>query len=213
MEARSIHTAETGRSERLSVALLVSVALHAGAGMLPSGASPGGSGMAPLHPARLTVVAPRVIRPEASSPAPARPATPAAAVPVAARPEEVPAVDANAAPGIRARYFLPAELTERARVEHMASLEPPEILGLLGDGMLRVEILLDAAGRVDDVRVLQRSVPDVFVEHAVEVFRQASYRPGRIYDRAVPSVMQIDISLAPLRPEFISPIERSPPPR
>lgn len=209
MEAGNAHAAGFGGG-RLTAALLVSAALHVGAGMLPSGAQSGGVAL-PLRPAaRLTVVASSATRPQASAQEAPRPATTVAALP-AGETAAIPAVDGRSGTGGEARYFLPGELTERARVEDMASLEPPEILGLLGDGTLRVEILLDAAGRVDDVRVLQRSVPDVFAEYAVAVFRQASYRPGRIFDRPVPSLMQIDISLAPLRPEFISPIERSPP--
>lgn len=186
-----------GGTARLAAALLASVALHgAGAGLAASAGSPAAAGTpAP----RLAV---HLVAASEATPAKAPPTPPPGTAPTA-----------GAASGIAARYFRPSELTERARIERIDPLEPPEILGLVGEGTLRLEILLDATGRPDAVRVLQSSAPEVFTAHAVAVFRQASFRPGRIFGRGVPSRLQIEISLAALRPEFISPIERNAAPR
>jgi TonB family protein len=99
------------------------------------------------------------------------------------------------------RYYPSAELDHVAMPLADIGLQFPQGgEGIDYFGTLRMDVYIDAAGRVDEVRILESTVPLQFQRSAVAAFSKARFEPARRMGRAVKSVKRVEVRFeAPLR--------------
>jgi TonB family protein len=99
------------------------------------------------------------------------------------------------------RYYPAAELDRVAMPLADIGLEfPKEREGIDYFGTLRMDLCIDAAGHVDEVRIVESTVPLQFQRSAVAAFSKARFEPARRMGRAVKSVKRVEVRFeAPLR--------------
>lgn len=154
--------------------------------------------------------------PPAAAPVPApapEPATPPAPTPPAAAPApplegkpEPAAAAGSAAPevtppatlaiksAVDLNYYSARELDVQPRaLRRIVPVYPP---GPDRDGIsgrVRLQLKLEADGRVSEVEVLTAEPPGLFEESAVKAFRQARFRPAKRAGRPVRALMEIEV--------------------
>jgi len=202
---------------RLTAALAASAVLHAGMLVLPAGdLSPRGSGRAEVRnePLRAELRRPLPATKPASESttkaqlAPEQPAAPSPTAPEAA-PE--PGSDDRAAGfGIPLpHYYGPREVSERARPAQDIDLEPPELLGVPGQGKLILLLWINESGSVDRVETESSQVDNAIEKVIAEQFRRARFAPANLDGRSVKSRMKIEVVVRPPVSYVVPP----PPPR
>ncbi|MEW5967848.1 MAG: energy transducer TonB [Pseudomonadota bacterium] len=206
------------RLQRPLAALWISLGLHAALIALIQGVPPTAGGTASLIEARL--VLPHTPQPAATVPPDSEAATPepdplvaddaADAVPVEtarAKPapaEPVPPAAVPAPPVAPAgpAIAIPVDLTfytaRQLDVQPRAlgSIEPdypPDADREQRSGKVRLQLKLEADGRVSDVEVVQADPPGVFDDSAVRAFRDARFSPARKDGRAVRALLLIEV--------------------
>ena len=60
-------------------------------------------------------------------------------------------------------------------------------------GKLRLQLKLQADGRVSDIEVLSATPPGVFEESALQAFREARFSPAQKNGRPVRALVQIEV--------------------
>lgn len=193
---------------RLTAALAASAVLHAGMLVLPAGdLSPRGSGRAEVRNEPL--------RAELRRPLPAtKPASEATTkAQLAAAPEAAPepgSDDRAAGLGIPLpHYYGPREVSERARPAQDIDLEPPELLGVPGQGKLILLLWINESGSVDRVETESSQVDNAIEKVIAEQFRRARFAPANLDGRPVKSRMKIEVVVRPPVSYVVPP----PPPR
>jgi protein TonB len=68
---------------------------------------------------------------------------------------------------------------------------PPEADRQRISGMVRLQLKIEADGRVSDIEIVSAAPPDVFDESALGAFRSARFAPAQINGRPVRSLVQI----------------------
>lgn len=190
---------------RLSLAIAVSVALHASLvfGLHPSGAS-GRIQFASVIAARLSPL-------PAAEPLSAPPGELSAAK--AAQPpphdEAAPPRQAEARTGIGApaeagnpgwldiplptpRYYLAPELDRSPVPLQPVEPESPAEAGIT-EGTVVLRVRIDERGGVDDVTVVRAQPQDVFEKSAVAAFSRARFSPGMLYGQPVKSQILVEV--------------------
>jgi TonB family protein len=90
-------------------------------------------------------------------------------------------------------YLLASELDVRPLIQrHIMPLYPEHLPpGIRGVSL--VSILINANGRVDDVRLKLSSGQSAFDDAAIEAFRHARYRAGELNGRFVPAELTVEV--------------------
>ncbi len=107
---------------------------------------------------------------------------------------EVPAPAARALP--LPQYFPPEQLTRQPVLldDLEDALREPLEAGFRG--RLVIRLFIDAAGKVDGVRVLETTMPTEVEGLVVKAFYVARYRPGEIEGQAVKSEMTMEVGVS-----------------
>ncbi|MFP5411161.1 MAG: energy transducer TonB [Gammaproteobacteria bacterium] len=127
--------------------------------------------------------------PAVTKPAPAQPVPPAA-VPA---PPASPAGPAIAIP-VDLTFYTARQLDVQPRA--LGSIEPdypPDADREQRSGKVRLQLKLEADGRVSDVEVVQADPPGVFDDSAVRAFRDARFSPAQKDGRAVRALLLIEV--------------------
>lgn len=213
----------SSRRARAIVAIWISLGLHAALIALVQVSPPASTGAAPAIEARLVSshaeTAPSLsdgreaTETVAPQPTPLAPADVAGALPAVASPDP-PAVSPSApteaapaaAPGeasapspgislpVDLTYYTARELDVQPRA--LGRIEPtyPEAADRQQlSGRVRLQVKLEADGRVSDVEVVQADPPGVFDASAIEAFRAARFVPGQRGDRPVRALLLIEV--------------------
>lgn len=207
-----LHGPAAPLGRRLSLAVAVSVALHAALvfGLHPAGA-PGRMQLASMMTARLSPLpaveplsAPfgeRNAAAAAPQPSPDEPAPAAAQEP----PQE--ANPAAARGGIEAsldmgrrldvplpapRYYLASELDRNPAPLQPVEPESPAEAGA-AEGTVVLRVLIDERGVVDDATVVRAQPQDVFERSAISAFSRTRFSPGILYGVPVKSQMLVEV--------------------
>lgn len=202
---------------RLIDALAVSAAVHAGMLALPTGdLSLRGSGRAEVRnePLRAELRRPpAAAKPasEATTQAQLAAEQPAAQSPTA--PEAAPeqGIDDRAA-GLGVplpHYYGPREVSERAMPAQDIDLEPPELLGIPGQGKLILLLWINESGGVDRVETESSQVDNAIEKVIADQFRRARFSPANLDGKPVKSRMKIEVVVRPPVSYVVPP----PPPR
>jgi TonB family protein len=99
------------------------------------------------------------------------------------------------------RWFTAAEIDAPAQPAGFITPNFPQ--GPRGTGYLgrlRIDVYIDAAGKVSRVEVVESTLPPVFAERAVEAFAAARFEPARRFGRAVRSVKRLELDIEPPAP-------------
>ena len=93
---------------------------------------------------------------------------------------------------------LPVErgLTRRPSLLAPVSFSYPANIGVQG-GRVRVRILLDSKGKVEDMRVMHAVPPGVFDQAALAALRLARYAPGFVGPNALRSYLYMEVTFGP----------------
>ena len=92
------------------------------------------------------------------------------------------------------RYFTAAEVDRVAfPLRDVGLAFPPGRAGIDYFGTLRMNVYIDAQGRVERVEVLEATVPASFRASVVRAFEQARFEPARRWGRAVMSVKKVEV--------------------
>lgn len=187
-------------SRRLVAALILSIAVHLWlAGEVPVGASrPAAASARPvmtvrIEPGRVPRAVPPApegevaVRPAQSRRTTAEPAAPAVAV---ATPTLLPFADPTYYPARQLDVY-PALLAP------LAPAYPPRALDEGRSGHVLVLVLIDAAGRVDEVSVVEAEPRDYFEEAAKQTFANAQFSPARRNGLPVKSRVLIQLDFDP----------------
>ena len=151
---------------------------------------------APLQPAEPLAEA------EPVAPAPAvEPPTPAATLPtppVEPRPAEPVAAEAAPAGALSAAvdltYYPARELDVQPRARsRIDPVYPEEAVAQRLSGRVRLQLKLEADGRVSDVEVVEADPPGVFDASAVRAFRAARFSPAQRGGRPVRALLLIEV--------------------
>ncbi len=101
------------------------------------------------------------------------------------------------------RYFTAEEVDRVAYpLRDVGLVFPPGRAGIDYFGTLRMDVYVDAQGRVDRVDVLEATVPAAFRASAVHAFEQARFEPARRWGRAVKSVKKVEVRFEAPLPEL-----------
>ena len=187
-------------SRRLVAALLASLAFHLWlVREVPIGTSrPTSSSARPvmtvrIEPGRVPSAAPRIpggdmpIRPSPSRRAAVEPSAPAPSV---ATPTLLPFADPTYYPARQLDVY-PALLAP------LTPAYPPRALAEGRGGRVLVLVLIDAAGRVDEVSVVEAEPPDYFEDAAKRTFENAQFSPARRNGMPVKSRVLIHLDFDP----------------
>lgn len=149
---------------------------------------------APVPAPALEPVAPLVPEP---APAPAPPPEPAPGPPApagSAIPEVSPPATLTIKSAVDLNYYSARELDVQPRaLRRIVPVYPP---GPDRDGIsgrVRLQLKLEADGRVSEVTVLAAEPPGLFEESAVKAFRPARFRPAKRGGRPVRALMEIEV--------------------
>lgn len=199
---------------RALVAVWISLGLHAAVIALVQMASPtaGGAGGPTIEVRLMPAAEPTPARGAAPEPASAgepvavaeesAPDTPPAQPPVAptpARPEPASGQSATAPltidSAVDLTYYTARELDVQPRaLQDIQPMYPPEADRLRQSGTVRLELKIEADGRVSDVSVVGADPPDVFDESARAAFAAARFSPAQKSGRPVRTRMLIEVS-------------------
>lgn len=146
----------------------------------------------------LPVVRPEVAPPKevspvpAPAPAPAAPATPAE--PAVAAPLPAPAPATAIASAVDLTYYSARDVDVHPRALHeVIPVYPADADRRRVSGKLRLQLKLQADGRVSDIEVLSASPPGVFDESALLAFRSARFAPAQKNGRPVRALVEIEV--------------------
>ncbi len=209
------------RLARPLMAIWISLGLHAAlfavVRVVPSGATAGASIIEARQVPRVAVV--QVVQPDVvpapaqddvAAPAPLAPAAtpdalpaspapdavdgapPAAAQPLPAAPEPTPVL---AIPSGADLNFYPArELDVQPRALHAIVPEyPPEADRQRLSGRVRLQIKLEADGRVSDIQIVGADRPGTFDDSVLKAFRAARFAPAQKDGRPVRALLLIEV--------------------
>lgn len=130
----------------------------------------------------------------AAEPAPAEPAPPEPVPPaVVPAPPAAPAGPAIAIP-VDLTFYAARQLDVQPRA--LGNIEPdypPDADRQQRSGKLRLQLKLEADGRVSDVEVVEAEPPGVFEDSAVRAFRAARFAPAQKDGRAVRALLLIEV--------------------
>ena len=99
------------------------------------------------------------------------------------------------------RWFAASEVSRVAYPLRDVGLAfPPGREGVDYYGTLRMDVYIDAEGRVDRVRVLESSVPASFRDGAVRAFEATRFDPAVRFGRPVKSVKRVEVEFKPPAP-------------
>jgi len=197
---------------RVLVAVWISLGLHAAVIALVQVASPtaGGAGEptievrlmpaaepTPAHEAALEPTPAGVPAAVADTPAIPPPPTDAPRSPVHAEP--APAQSATAPltidSAVDLTYYTARELDVQPRaLRDIQPTYPPEAERQRQSGTVRLELKIEADGRVSDVSVVSADPPDVFDESARAAFAAARFSPAQKNGRPVRTRMLVEVS-------------------
>lgn len=187
-------------AERLALAVIISAALHSllllginyhtGSGRP---VAPDLPGAAPLQVRLDRLLAPpddtfRVMESDSSPPSAF---SPAASLPL----RQVAAT--QSAPGASQlhseSYFRAGDLDVRPQIRDRVMPVYPETAGNLA-GKVIVNVFISASGTVDEVAVVQSGPPGIFDESAISAFGAARFTPGMKGQRAVKSLLVLEVN-------------------
>lgn len=94
-------------------------------------------------------------------------------------------------------YLAPEQLTEMPQILELGNLEPPGVIKPGDQGILVFDLLLNDQGKVDGIRVVATSVPPLFLDNTLQVFRRAGYKPGQELNRPMASRLRVEVTLKP----------------
>lgn len=194
-----------GTGETVFEAQLAPVAPRATAPVEPvSGQAPVPTPPVPAPPAPPLTLAPSetaepmpVARPQPAAPAPPGPVPPVPAVPAPVPPASPPpAVESpiTITSAVDLNYYSARELDAQPRA--LRKIVPVYPAGPDRDrisGTVRLQLKLEADGRVSDVEVVTADPPDLFDESALKAFRNARFRPAKRGGRPVRALIQIEV--------------------
>ncbi|MFN3545136.1 MAG: energy transducer TonB [Thiobacillus sp.] len=144
----------------------------------------------PLVPAEIAEVLPAVATAE---PPAAPPSIPTEASPAAA-PSEASAPSPGISLPVDLTYYTARELDVQPRARGRIEPAYPEAADRQQlSGRVRLQVKLEADGRVSDVEVVQADPPGVFEASAVEAFRAARFLPAQRGGRPVRALLQIEV--------------------
>lgn len=197
---------------RALVAVWISLGLHAAVIALVQVASPtvGGAGGPTIEVRLMPAAEPTPARGAAPEPAPAgvpvaAPDTPAVSPP----PTDTARSPAHAGPApaqsatapltidsaVDLTYYTARELDVQPRaLQDIQPTYPPEADRLRQSGTVRLELKIEADGRVSDVSVVGADPPDVFDESARVAFAAARFSPAQKNGRPVRTRMLVEVS-------------------
>ncbi|MEW6589872.1 MAG: TonB family protein [Pseudomonadota bacterium] len=145
----------------------------------------------PLAEAEPVVPAPAVDLPVPAAALPTLPAEPRPAEPAAAD----PAPAGGLAAAVDLTYYPARELDVQPRALHAISPEyPAEADRQRQSGTVRLQLKLEADGRVVDASVVDATPPGVFEDSALRAFRAARFAPARKDGRPVRALILIEVS-------------------
>jgi protein TonB len=137
-------------------------------------------------------------------PQPVTPASlpPAAAVPAAPQPAPAPVPQAASAPAPAAAITSSVDLTYYSARD--VDVHPRALREIVPDypadadrkrlsGKVRLQLKLEADGRVSDIDVVNASPPELFDESAVKAFREARFAPAQRNGRPVRALVLIEV--------------------
>lgn len=159
----------------------------------PQDASQAAPLLAPAETAAaLPVAAPVSLAPPPVEPAASYPpsATPAADAPLA--PESPPVAAITSA--VDLTYYTAREVDVHPRpLREIVPAYPADAERQRLSGTLRLQLKLEADGRVSDIELVSADPPDVFDESAVRAFRDAHFAPAQKDGRPVRALMLIEV--------------------
>ncbi|MBT9539959.1 energy transducer TonB [Thiobacillus sp.] len=144
----------------------------------------------------LPVARPQVALPPDVPPAPApAPADPvASAEPAVAVPPPAPAPATAITSAVDLTYYSARDVDVHPRALHeVIPVYPADADRRRVSGKLRLQLKLQADGRVSDLEVLSASPPGVFDESALQAFRTARFAPAQKNGRPVRALVQIEV--------------------
>ncbi len=146
----------------------------------------------------LPVARPQVAQPPDVPPAPApapAPADPvASAEPAVAAPPPAPAPATAITSAVDLTYYSARDVDVHPRALHeVIPVYPADADRRRVSGKLRLQLKLQADGRVSDLEVLSASPPGVFDESALQAFRTARFAPAQKNGRPVRALVQIEV--------------------
>ena len=125
-------------------------------------------------------------------PQPAAPSPPAAAPAPSGAPG--PAQSAILTSAVDLTYYSARDLDVQPRALHEIRPEYPDVADRQKlSGTLRLQLKLEADGRVTDVDVVSASPPGVFEESAIKAFRDARFAPAQKNGRPVRALVLIEV--------------------
>jgi len=192
--------APTSAVARWTAAIAASLALHAAAAFVLTGAplgSPTGQGSLSSHPLQA-----RIVPLSAPSPAASAAAAPdRAAITPETRPLPRPSPDARQPPGLRESpvYYLPSQLDVRPRLTTRVEPAYPRLAPPDG-GYVLLRLLIGEDGWVERTLVILADPEGFFEEAAADAFASARFAPGRRGGIAVRSQLWIELKFHPLAP-------------
>ncbi|WP_310447630.1 TonB family protein [Thiobacillus sp.] len=137
-------------------------------------------------------VAPPPDVPPAPAPAPADPV--ASAEPAVAVPPPAPAPATAITSAVDLTYYSARDVDVHPRALHeVIPVYPADADRRRVSGKLRLQLKLQADGRVSDLEVLSASPPGVFDESALQAFRTARFAPAQKNGRPVRALVQIEV--------------------
>lgn len=150
----------------------------------------------PLLASTETAEAAQVVQPVAASPAKVVPGTPAIpAVPsVAVEAPAVPVSPVTISSSVDLTYYSAREVDVHPRA--LQAIEPDypaEADRRKLSGMVRLQLKVEADGRVSDVDVVSSTPPGAFDESAIRAFRDARFEPAQKSGRPVRALVMIEV--------------------
>lgn len=195
--------ASTGRAESVIEARLVPT--HAASpaaetpppapeAIAPDAASKTAPPLAPSEAAEALPVS-EPVAPSPPSPRPAPPAAPPQSAPVAAAPSPLPAAPAaTITSSVDLTYYSARDLDVQPRaLREIVPEYPAEADRERLSGKLRLQLKLEADGRVSDIEIVDADPPDVFDASAIKAFRNARFAPAQKNGRPVRARMLIEV--------------------
>jgi periplasmic protein TonB len=95
------------------------------------------------------------------------------------------------------QYYPALDLDERAQPVTDIDIAPPQGKGADYVGVVKLELHIDRDGVVEDVTVVDSTVPQEFQDAAVAAFRAARFTPARKDGQAVKSRKIIEVTYGP----------------
>ncbi len=111
----------------------------------------------------------------------------------------IPLPTAEPARGASVEYYPAQDLDERAQPLAGIDIVAPETEGVEYVGMVKLELRIGSDGSVEDVAVLESTVPKAFEASAVAAFRSARFAPAKKDGQFVKSRKTIEVTYAPTR--------------